>query len=204
MLESERIKLFDPKREYLNLGISDGGAVYSIIPVFWESSAGAFSMKTPDVFIAPEDLSDKEIMDRVFSLTVHGLYVYAPLEDYSFIAKFPELWDIHIERAEGLTNLDFLSEMHDCAMIFLASASLSDIDVIRRVKEADKGIVQAFRYVCLYDCNIEKIPDFSNTKCRFTELIIWSRAENSESDRERFSAISATTKKYFVIKPKNE
>lgn len=200
MLETERKKLFDPEMEYLNLGISKGGVVYSVIPVFWESTAGAFSMKTPNVFIAPEDLHDKEIMDRVFSLTVHGLYIYAPLDDYSFIAGFTDLWDIHIERAEGMKNLDFISEMQDCAMIFLADASLADIDVICRVKEADKGIVQAFRYVCLYDCNIENAPDFSGTKCHFTEFIVWSRPENSERDREQWSKIPAGTKRYFAIR----
>lgn len=202
MLEAERKKLFDPKREYLNIGISEGGAVYGIIPVMWESTAGAYNMKSPDVFIAPEDLDDREIMDRIFSLTVHGLYIYTPLPDYSFIGRFPDLWDIHIERAENMKNLDFLREMHDCSMLFIAHATLTDIDVVWDVKAADRGIVQAFRYLGLYDCRVDKAPDCSNPKYHFTEFLVWSKPENRERDLEKWADVPAFTKKYYNIEPK--
>ena len=202
MLESERTKLFDPKREYVNIGISDGGVVYSITPIFWESSAAAFSMKTPDVYIAPEDLSDPEIMSRIRSLTVHGLYIYTPLRDYSFIAELTELWDLHIERAENIKNLDFLAEMHELSMLFIHNVDLPDMDVIFRVKKADKGIVGAFRYICLYDCRIGRTPDFSDPKLHFTEFLVWSKPENAQRDRDTWSETVAYTKKYFIIENK--
>ncbi len=202
MLDTERKKLFDPKREYLNIGISEGGVVYGIIPVMWESTAGAFNMKTPDVFIAPEDLSDEAVMDRIYSLTVQGLYIYTPLEDYGFISRLTDLWDIHIEGAENMKSLDFLSEMHDCSMLFLAHAHLSDIDTVYKVKEADRGIVQAFRYLGLYDCRVERPTECSNPKCYFTELLVWSRPENRERDMEIWQSASALTKKYYPIEPK--
>ncbi len=203
MLETERKKLFDPDREYLNIGISEGGVVYGITPIFWESSAAAFNMRTPDVYIAPEDLLDGEVMSRILSLTVHGLYIYTPLEDYSFIGRLTDLWDLHIERAENMKNLDFLSEMHELSMFFLHNADLPDMDVIWEVKQADKGIVQAFRYVCLYDCRIDKSPDFSIPKCHFTEFLVWSKPERAASDREKWSDLVAHTKRYFIIEPKS-
>lgn len=202
MLQTEREKLFDPKREYLNLGISEGGAVYGVIPVMWESTAAAFNMKSPSIFISPEDLSDSEIMARICSLDLLGLYIYTPLEDYSFIEKFTDLRDIHIERGENIKNLDFLREMHECSMLFLAHANLTDIDRVWEVKEADRGIVQAFRYLGLYDCRVDRAPGTDNPKCYCTELLIWSSPENRARDMEIWKDTPALTKKYYVIEPK--
>ena len=204
MLESERKKLFDPKIEYVNIGISEGGVAYGMIPVMWDSTAAAYNMKSPNVFISPEDLCDGEVMARIRSLNVRGLYIYTPLDDYGFIADFSDLYDIHIECAENMKNLDFLSEMHDCAMLFLHNANLSDIDVLWEVKKANKGIVRAFRYVGLYDCNVDKTPDFSDCRCYFTEFLVWSKPENAERDREKWSSLNALTKKYYLIQPKKK
>ena len=123
MRDSEREKLFDPKREYLNLGISEGGVFYNRTQVVWESTAAAYNMKCPDVYIAPEDIFDEEIMARIFSLTVRGLYIYTAIDDYSFIGRLTELWDIHIREAYKMPSLDFLKDLHDVSMLFGMSCS---------------------------------------------------------------------------------
>ena len=199
MLDRERERLFDPKREFVNIGISEGGVCYSVTQILWKSSAGAFNSRTPDVYIAPEDLLDKEIFDRICSLTVQGLYIYTPLEDYSFISKLTTLWDLHIRCGENIKNLDFLSTLDDCMMLVICNAKLDDVDVIRRVKSANRGINFAFGYLGFYDCEIERPMDFADTRCYFTELLVWSRPENRERDKELWSSADAYTKEFYLI-----
>ncbi|MBO7196536.1 MAG: hypothetical protein J6V80_04325 [Clostridia bacterium] len=199
MLASEREKLFDPKREYVSIGISDGGVCYSVTPVMWENTASAFNMKTPELFIAPEDLLDREIFDRICSLQVLGLYVYTSLDDYRFISHFHDLRDLHVRCCAKLCDLDFLSDLTDLGMLFLEGASLRDVDVIWEVKASGRGFMP-YRQVGLFDCNIDRAPKVDVEKQGFTEFLVWSRAENSARDRELWKDVAAFTKKYYTIK----
>ena len=54
MLEKERKALFERDKDYISIGISEGGVHYGINPVMWEGTASAFNMRTQDIFIAPE------------------------------------------------------------------------------------------------------------------------------------------------------
>ena len=202
MLDTERERLFDPKREYLNLGISEGGKVYGVTHVVWDSTAAAYNMRPPEVFIAPEDLRDGEIMDRIRSLTVRGLYIYAPLEDYGFIGEMRDIWDLHIREGYNIRSLDFLRSLDDCLMLFLGGVTVDDLDVILEVKGANRGFTIPFRYLGLYDCNIKTPMDFTDPKCFFTELILWSRPENKQRDAETFSQVKALKRLHYDIKPR--
>lgn len=202
MLDTERARLFDPKREHVNLGITEGGKVYNVTPVVWDSTAAAYNMRPPEIFIAPEDLSDPEIMDRIKSLTVRGLYIYAALEDYSFIGEMREIWDLHIREGHNIRSLDFLSRLDDCLLLLLGNVTVDDMDVILEVKGANRGFSVPFRYLGLYDCNIRTPLDFTDPKCHFTELILWSRPENKERDAELWSEVKALKRFHYDIKPK--
>ena len=70
----------------------------------WEKTAHAFNMKIPDIYITLEDLSDKELVDKIKSFHVVGCYVFAPLDDYMFIAGLKEVRDIYIANGAGLEN----------------------------------------------------------------------------------------------------
>lgn len=203
MLETERQKLFDPKREYLQLGISEGGVHYNTTAVVWVNTVSAYNMRCPNVSIAPEDLQDKEIFDRICSLKVIGLYIYAPLDDYSFISRFPDLMDLCIRCAHKLKNLDFLKDTPDLGMLFLDGATLPDLDIIWKVKASGGGFLP-FRCVGLFNCNIGRATEPFKPSQRFTEFLVWSLAENAERDREMWSSVSALTKKYYQIKPREE
>lgn len=196
MLESERKRLFDPKTEYINLGITPKGAVYDVTPVMWEKTSTAFNMKTPNLFIAPEDLSCGEIMERIKSLSVYGLYIYTSLEDYGFISQLPDLMDIHIRRANNIKNLDFLRDNAECSMLFISGAKLPDIDIIGEIKRSGRGILP-YRYIGLYDCNIASPLNCEGI--RFSEFIIWSRSENIESDVKKWRSPAVPEMKFYKI-----
>ncbi len=203
MLESERKKLFDPEMEYLSIGISEGGICYSITPIVWENTASAFGTKPPDLYIAPEDLMDEEIFGRIRSLMVLGLYIYVPLEDYSFISKLPHIRDLHIREGENIKNLDFLSNLSECMMLFLCNADLEDIDIIWEAKKTCKGFIAPYNCLGLYDCKVKRATYQSERKLRFTEFLVWSTPENRSADMEKWSGIAAFTKKYYTIKREN-
>lgn len=200
MLESERKKLFDPEREYANIGISEGGVCYSITPIVWETTASAFNTRTPDIYIAPEDLKDEEIWGRICSLVIRGLYIYVPLEDYSFISKLTTIWDLHIRDGENIKNLDFLSGVPECMMLFLCNATLDNVDIIWEMKKTCKGFISPYSRLGLYDCKVNRAPDPEDLMLRFTEFLVWSRPENRASDMEKWRAVPGFTKKYFTIK----
>lgn len=201
MLDSQREKLFNTRKQYISIGITTGGVVYDITPVMWERTASAFNMKVPDFYIAPEDLLDEEIMNRICSLVVQGVYIYAPLDDYSFVARFAELQDLHIRQAERLKNVDFLADLVDMSMIFLEGATLPDLDIIWQIKTSGRGFLP-YRQVGLYDCNISRAPDESLMKESFSEFLVWSLPENMERDKELWSKVCSGTKRHFEAKPK--
>ena len=200
MLEKERKALFERDKDYISIGISEGGVHYGIIPVMWEGTASAFNMRTPDIFIAPEDLLDGEIMERLESFTVYGLYIYAPLDDYGFISCFKSLQDLHIEGARKLNSLDFLAELVDLSMLFIEGASLDNVDLIWDIKTSGKGFMP-YRNIGLYDCDVARAPSSEYPPCRFTEFLVWSRAENAQRDRELWADVVALTKRYYLVDP---
>ena len=87
MLESERNKLNNRESEYLSIGITQGGVPRVTIGVPWEATAHAFNMRTPNVYLSPEDLQDEEVMVLIESYKVIGCYIWAPLTDYGFLAR---------------------------------------------------------------------------------------------------------------------
>lgn len=61
MIKSERDKLNNRDSEYLSIGITSDGAPRGSIGVSWEKTAHAFNMRTPNVYLSPEDLRDEEM-----------------------------------------------------------------------------------------------------------------------------------------------
>lgn len=192
MLESERKKLLERSSEYLSIGITEGGTARSITHVPWERTAHAFNMKIPDVYLAPEDLSDKDILKTLHGYRVIGCYIYTPLDNYNFLGTFTELRDLHVECAHKLTDLSFLCSLRECDMLYLEGARLDDLGPLVEVKKSVRGIFGGFHCLGLCDCEI-KDPG-SLCEVSFSELIVWSRGE-----RERWGKIPANTYKYYEI-----
>ena len=72
MIESERNKLENRESEYLSIGITQGGVPRTTIGIPWEATAHAFNMRTPNVYLSPEDIQDEEIMGQLESYKVIG------------------------------------------------------------------------------------------------------------------------------------
>lgn len=97
MIKAQYDKLKSRSSEYLSIGITSGGEPRNTIGVPWEGTAHAFNMRTPDVYLSPEDLQDEEIMQLLESYKVIGCYIWVALEDYNLLARFKDLQDINIK-----------------------------------------------------------------------------------------------------------
>lgn len=198
MFESEREKLLNRTSEYLSIGITEGGVPRNTIGVPWEATAHAFNMRTPKVYISPEDLHNEEIMSLVASYKVTGCYIWAPLDDYSFLARFKDIEDINIKNGNAIHDLSFLAELYECRMLFLQNAKLKNLDVILEVKKQSKSVFCCLRCIGLDNCEVEDLSAFENEKLHFSEFLIWKTEGSNE--RDRWNVVSAGKRRYYEFK----
>jgi len=198
MIDSQRDKLKNHTSEYLSIGITSGGVPRNTIGVPWESTAHAFNMRTPDVYLSPEDIHDEDIMRQLESYKVIGCYIWAPMSEYSFLACFKDLQDINIKNGDAITNLDFLSELFECRMLYLQNANLKNLDVIVGVKKNSTAMFGCLRCIGLDNCVVEDLSVFETEKVHFSEFLIWMPEGSNE--RSRWNVVSAGTRKYYEFK----
>ena len=197
MLHTEREKLFSGDGNFISLGITKDGKPMDAISVPWESTANAFSMRLPSVYITPDDLYDEDIMQKILSMQVVGCYVFTALFDYSFISNFKGLTDLNIYNGKRIENLDFLLPLENCRLFFLDGATLENIDPILDVKKGKGGIFQPFTCVGLHCCRVDDISRFSDEKHSFTEFIVWGNADKEE--KKRWRTICTHTYRYYEV-----
>ena len=197
MLDTEKQKLLDGDSEYLSIGITEGGIPRSTVGVPWELTAHAFNMKTPDVYLSAEDINDESIMNMLAKYHVMGCYIWTPLDDYSFLSRFPEIRDINIKCGDSIRNLDFLKELKECSMLFLQNARLKNLDVILNIRKTHTSVLGGFKCVGLYNCEVEDLSGFEREKVAFSEFLIWQ--DKNKNERERWKVISAATWRYYDI-----
>ena len=89
MLESQRKKLTEHTGKYLSIGITVDGAPRRSVWVPWHSTGNAFNMRTPQIYLAPADLTDEALWAELSRFHVNGCYIFCPLEDYSFLERLP-------------------------------------------------------------------------------------------------------------------
>ena len=193
MLDNEREKLYAAESEYLNIGITADGARCKGISVPWVKTARAFNMRRPHVYIAPEDLHDAELMDKIRSFRVQGCYVFCPLEEYGFLAGFKDLTDIYLANAVNLKDLSFLESLQAWKMLNVENASLPDLAPIPRSLQNSE-----FRLVCLSFacCAVEDVSALRGMR-NIDELIIIGK--DDDSDRAKWEQISADTRRYYKV-----
>lgn len=194
MLDKERETLENRKSEYLSIGISNGNRMKSI-PVPWELTAHAFNMKTPDVYIQPEDLRDSDLMAKIKSFHVLGCYAFTRLFDYAFIADFPEIRDIYIVDGANVKDISFISTLKDCRMLHLENAHLKDLEPIYLLSLFERR----FSGFCLslFGCTVDDVSALHEVN-NLSELII--AGADDEVERARWKSIPAYTHRYYVIK----
>lgn len=194
MLEYERERLNNRDSEYISIGITENGQRLSAFNIPWEQTAYAFNMKLPDIFLAPEDLNDEKLMEQIRGFHVVGCYVMTPIDDYGFIAGFPELFDIYLANAATLKDLSFLSGLGEWSMLHISGAHLRDLNAI-----AESAKIQRFFPAYCFSFAGCKIEDISalNSVPLISELIIVG--EDDETERRRWRTINADTFRYYKI-----
>lgn len=198
MIESQREILRKKASEYLSIGITENGEPRSVVPVPWEATVHAFNMRTPTVYLAPEDLGNDKIMDLVRSYRVIGCYIWAPLEDYSFLSSLKDLQDLNIMDGEKVQDLCFLEELENCSMFCLQNAALKNIDAILRAKTQPGASSLRLRCIGLANCRIADISAFEHAEVQFSEFLVWNPEDRDE--RARWAIIKARTKKYYTFR----
>lgn len=192
MLNTERAKLTE--LSYISLGISEGGIPHGTTPIPWESTAHAFNMKLPNVYVSPEDIEDGALMEEIFKKEVIGCYIYTPLADYSFLEKLSHIRDLNIYKASSLKNIDFLRALTECSMLTLEGARLENLNAIIDVKKHHRSIFGIYNCVALIDCTVSDLSSFVGSGVSFSEFLVFM--PKGAGERERWSVISASKRIY--------
>ena len=196
MLEEQRTELENWQSNYISVGISKGGdSRVGAIPVPWEMTAHAYNMKIPDVYIAPEDLKDKDLMDKIKSFHVVGCYIFTQLDDYSFIAELSDMRDVYIIDGVNVKDLSFLSNLKDWRMLHLERAHLKDLKPILQSSLLERmwaGFCLSFA-----GCTVDDVSALYEVK-QISELIIIG--EDDDAERAKWRKVPAYTHRYFTIK----
>ena len=99
---------------------------------------------------------------------------------------------------DSLRDIDFLSGLHECRMLYLQNAKLKDLNVIVDVKNKSSAMFGCLWCIGLDNCTVEDISVFEREKVRFSEFLVWKPEGSNE--KERWNIISARTRKYYEFK----
>ena len=196
MRKEEKEKLLNHKSEYISIGITDDGVAYNGFSIPWESSANAYNMWLPHVFITPDDLNNEEIMNLIFSKKVIGCYCWSALEDFDFVSAFLDIEDVNIFKGENLTNLDFIRPLKEFRMLFIKDTILDNIDAVLDSPQIKREFPH-MKSIGLYNCEVKDISRFSEKEHKFNEFLVWNKREKLE--RKKWMAVSALKRKVYEI-----
>ena len=169
MRESQQVLLSQLSRDYLSIGITQDGEIQRVIPIPWQQTGTAFNMRRPTVYIEPSDLEDEELMARLEAFQVRGMYIFTPLEDYSFIARFRGLWDVYILRFGGWIDLSFMRQIPGWKMFHLRDAIVPDISPVFRSKPE---MIWNRQKVSLVNYRIDSSEDDGNENVFISHLLV--------------------------------
>lgn len=180
MIESQRKKLSTHPHKILSIGITADGTPPRSVGVPWQATVNAFNMRIPDLYLAPEDLMDEALWRELQRFRVNGCYSFCPLEDYSFLARLPQLQDITICRGEKLRDLEFLRSMEDWFLLHIEDAVLDDLAPLfpdgRR-----RGMGSTC--VCLSGCTVADLSALEQEGVRLSELVVLMPQGADQRDR---------------------
>lgn len=196
MKKEEKEKLLNHKSEYISIGITDDGVAYNGFSIPWESTANAYNMRLPNVFITPNDLNNEEIMNLILSKKVIGCYCWSALETFDFVSSFLDIEDINIFKGENLTNIDFIKSLKELRMLFIKDAKLYNIDAILDIPQS-KMQFPRLKSIGLYNCQVKDISAFLEKEHRFNEFLIWNK--KGELKRKKWEIVSALKRKCYEI-----
>ena len=178
MTESERQFLREYSKKYLSIGITADGKPRRSVWVPWHSTGNAFNMRTPQIYLAPADLTDEALWAELSRFHVNGCYIFCPLEDYSFLERLPELQDLNIYKGGALRSLGFLRSMPEWFQLHVEDAVLTDLNDLFP-DGPRKGILSCC--ICLSGCQVADLSALENV--RLSELVILMPEGSNDKDR---------------------
>ena len=196
MLESQRQKLTEYPHKYLSIGITEGGEPRFSGWVPWQNMGNAFNMRTPQIYLAPEDLTDEALWVELGRFHINGCYIFCPLTDYSFLYRLPELQDLEIYKGGALRDLRFLRGMKDWFQLHVEDAVLKDLtDLFPNGKH---------RYsccICLSGCTVNDISALTQEDIWLSELVVLM--PEGANDRDRWKAVRCGKYTYWEYRKNN-
>ena len=180
MTQSQREKLSSFPHKTLSIGITADGSPRRSGWVPWQSMANAFNMRTPDIYLAPEDLRDEALWAELSRFRVNGCYIFCPLEDYSFLTRLTQLQDLTIHQGGALRDLAFLRQMPQWFQLHIEDAVLENLDDLFP-DGPRKGIYSIC--VCLSGCQVADLSALTREDIWLSELVILMPEGSGEKDR---------------------
>ncbi len=179
MLDAQRKRLDDPDLSYISIGITEGGIPRKALSVPWDITANAYNMCVPDFYIAPEDLQDPSVMEKLEAKQPIALYAFVPLEDYSFLSHFHGLRAISIREGKSLRNLDFLLSCPDWYQLLIEDAHIPTLNPLFHNGK------KKFRSYCIsfIDCCIGDNSSLKQDGIFLSELHILQNIGTNEKHR---------------------
>lgn len=199
LTESQRKRLIEYPHEYLSIGITETGEPRRSISIPWNRTGNAFNMRTPNIYITPDDLADGALWDWLNARKVTGCYIFCPLEDYSFLTRLPHLQDITIHCGGALRDLRFLRELPDWFLLHVEDAVLENLEDL--FPQGRKQRVHSY-CVCLSGCTVTDISALCRPELRLSELVIL--APEGSNDRERWKAVRCGNYSYYEYRVKGK
>lgn len=179
--------------EYLSIGITESGESVKSIWVPWKHDTNAYNMKTPDLWLSPEEVLDPAVLEKLGRCTVVGCYCFAPMENYSFLENFPHLCDLRIFSGKNLRDLSFMKGMEKWFQLHIEDASLEDLSPAFPENWREKGLHSYC--VAFVGCKIRDISPMVREDIRLSELLICQPEGTNE--KERWKPVRAGTYRYF-------
>ena len=184
---------------YLSVGITEGAKPRTCILVPWDRTVNAMNMKLPQLYLSSDQIRDPEVLEKLKKYKVWGVYIFVPLEDYSFLEQFPHLRDVNIKHAEKLNSLEFLRGK-DWNMLYLERANLTDLEpafeMLKQPEPEHTFEMRRYPNLALYHCKINQIDALLQEDVTLSELIVWNR---SKADRNRWKKVKTYTFRHYAI-----
>lgn len=198
MIESQREKLSAYPHKYLSIGITANGEPRSSGWVPWQSMANAFNMRTPEIYLSPDDLTDEGIWSELSRFHINGCYIFCPLADYSFLSRLSELRDITIHQGSALRDLSFLRPMERWFQLHVEDAVLENLNDL--FPEGPRRGIHSY-CVCLSGCTVRDISALEQEGIYLSELVIL--APEGSNDKARWQNIRCGKYSYFEYRLPN-
>ncbi len=177
----QRLAQAAESNEYLNFAVNQDGKPVQGCFVPWEKTSSAFNMKTPNITLSVMDLEDPVIMEELRKCKVLGIYIMTALEDYSFIERFPGVWDLFILHGENMKDLSFTRNLTELFMFYLEEAKLPDLTPL--IDNFNENLGFGGKNMGFYRCAIEDVSALESVDFIMGELLVWP---NEGDSRERW------------------